>query len=416
LTVFWAGTAVLVALALAFVLRPLLSARNASSAGRLRANVDIYRDQLRELDADLASGMLAPEQHAQARKELEARLLEDTTDQESARAQVKPARYTACALSVLLPLGALCVYLLVGAPAVLDPRILAAADAEHTIDRAQLEAMVDKLAARLKEEPENGEGWLMLARSYRHFQRYEDAARAYGNAVSRLPPDAGLLADYADVLAAAQGRLTGEPEELIAKAIDLDPKNLKALALAGSAAFEQKRYAQAAASWERMLPLVDAGSEQARVIQDNVAEAKALGGIAGAKTGAATAPAQAAAETAKVPAPAALSGVVSLAPELAAKVSPDDFVLIYARAAEGSRMPLAIVRKQVRELPVRFALDDTMAMQPEMKLSKHASVIVAARVSKSSSATPQPGDLQGASAPVPNTASGVKVVIDREIR
>jgi cytochrome c-type biogenesis protein CcmH len=416
LTVFWAGTAVLVALALAFVLRPLLSARNASSAGRLRANVDIYRDQLRELDADLASGTLAPEQHAQARKELEARLLEDTTDQESARPQVKPARYTACALAVLLPLGALCVYLLVGAPAALDPRILAAADAEHTIDRAQLEAMVEKLAARLKEEPENGEGWLMLARSYRHFQRYEDAARAYGNAVSRLPPDAGLLADYADVLAAAQGRLTGAPEKLIAKAIDLDPKNLKALALAGSAAFEQKRYAQAAGFWERMLPLVDAGSEQARVIRDNVAEAKALGGIASPKTGTATVPAKGGVEIANAPAPTALSGVVSLAPELATKVSPDDSVLIYARAAEGPRMPLAIVRKQARELPIAFKLDDSLAMAPGMTLSQHPKVIVTARISKTAAAVAKPGDFEGVSAPVANSAAGVNVVVDKIVR
>jgi cytochrome c-type biogenesis protein CcmH len=276
--------------------------------------------------------------------------------------------------------------------------------------------MVQRLAEKMKEEPDNLEGWVMLARSYKHFQRFDDAARAYGHVVARAQPDPTLFADYADVMAMAQGQtLRGEPEKLIAKALELDPKHLKALALAGSAEFEKKNYAGAAKYWERMRALVPPDSEQAKAIDANVAEARSLAGLGTPE------PARAAA-AASTPAPAApaaqgrVTGIVKLAPELAAKVEPTDSVLVYARPASGSRMPLAIVRRQARDLPLAFTLDDTSAMTPEMTLSKHEQVIISARVSKKAGATAQPGDLEGASTPVRNTASDVNVVINTEIR
>ncbi|MGZ5150674.1 MAG: c-type cytochrome biogenesis protein CcmI [Burkholderiales bacterium] len=404
---FLSAAAVLVAIALAFVLRPLLKQSARAGIERGGVNIAIYRDQSRELDADLQRGTLTIDQHAEARRELEARLLHDAHEQSVASNGQQPARRTAYALLALLPIGALAVYAFVGAPIALDPQVLADNAAAHAVDQGQLNAMVEKLAARLKEEPDNAEGWLMLARSYRLFKRYEESARAYGNAVSRLPPDASLLADYADVLGAAQGGLEGEPEKLISKALKIDPQNPKALALAGSAAFNRKNYAEAAHHWEQMIPLVPAASDEARAIHANVEEARGLAGITPTTDTASTPP---------IAPNARVSGVVQLAPELAGKVSPTDTVLIYARAAEGPRMPLAIVRKQVRELPVAFTLDDTMAMQPGMTLAKYAHVIVAARVSKSSNAAAQPGDLQGTSMPVGNTASNVMVVINSEVQ
>ncbi|MGZ5123591.1 MAG: c-type cytochrome biogenesis protein CcmI [Burkholderiales bacterium] len=404
---FLSAAAVLVAIALAFVLRPLLKQSARAGIERGGVNIAIYRDQSRELDADLQRGTLTIDQHAEAWRELEARLLHDAHEQSVASNGQQPARRTAYALLALLPIGALAVYAFVGAPIALDPQVLADNAAAHAVDQGQLNAMVEKLAARLKEEPDNAEGWLMLARSYRLFKRYEESARAYGNAVSRLPPDASLLADYADVLGAAQGGLEGEPEKLISKALKIDPQNPKALALAGSAAFNRKNYAEAAHHWEQMIPLVPAASDEARAIHANVEEARGLAGIAPTTDTASTPP---------IAPNARVSGVVQLAPELAGKVSPTDTVLIYARAAEGPRMPLAIVRKQVRELPVAFTLDDTMAMQPGMTLAKYAHVIVAARVSKSSNAAAQPGDLQGTSMPVGNTASNVMVVINSEVQ
>ena len=202
-----------------------------------------------------------------------------------------------------------------------------------------------------------------------------------------------MLFRSADVLAMANGqRLAGDPEKLVERALQIDPDNLKALALAGSAAFNRGDFARAAALWERMLPLVAADSEDARVVRENVAQARAKAGAA-----------------------VKLAGTVSLSPKLKGKAAPDDIVFIFARAAEGPRVPLAVLRKQVRDLPLSFSLDDSMAMAPGMNLSGFARVVVGARISKSGGAAPQPGDLQGASAVVANDAAGVKVVIDRVV-
>jgi cytochrome c-type biogenesis protein CcmH len=217
-----------------------------------------------------------------------------------------------------------------------------------------------------------------------------------------------VLADYADVLGMTQGgRLQGKPETIIERALKIDPNNPKALALAGTVAFDNKDYAGAVRYWERMLPQVQPESEEARSIQASIDEARARGG-----QGSAPPVQSAAAATGK----GVVSGVVKLAPALADKVAPTDTVFIFARAAEGPRMPLAIVRKQASELPITFKLDDSMAMAPNMKLSDFQQLVVGARISKSSNAAPRAGDLQGMSGTVTNGAAGITVLIDTEIR
>jgi cytochrome c-type biogenesis protein CcmH len=376
---FWAIGAALAAAALVLVLRPLLFHRPREGLSPPQANLSVYRDHLRELDADLASGKLAAADYERARTELEARLLEDVVE-EPARRRGSTRALTA-ALALAVPLGAAALYFAIGNPDAID------SPAVH------LETMVQRLAAHLRENPDDTAGWKLLGRSYASLERFPEAADAYARAAVRAPRDAQLLADFAEALAMARGRrLEGEPEQLIARALELEPANLKALALAGTAAFARKEYAAAAAQWEKMLPLVPAGSEDARSIQASVDEARSL---IGKKD---------------------LTGTVSLSPRLAGKASPDDTVFIFARAAEGPPMPLAILRKQVRDLPLAFSLDDSMAMAPGMRLSGFPRVIVAARVSKSGEAAPRPGDLQGASAPVANDAEGVNVVIDSVVR
>lgn len=277
---FWVINALLAVGALLFVLPPLIVRRERIRASRRESNLAIYRDQLRELDADLAAGTLSAEQHEKARRELEARLLEDVADGDSTAASVRHGRGAAIVVSVAVPLLAFALYFAVG-----NPRALllgpAAGEAAHGMTAQQVEALVDRLAARMRENPEDPEGWILLGRSYGALARFTDAAQAYANAVARLPRDAGLLADYADVLAMAQGRrLQGEPERIIARALEADPDNLKALALAGSAAFDNKDYTNAVAYWERILPLLPTDSESARTIQGSIAEARALGGAA----------------------------------------------------------------------------------------------------------------------------------------
>lgn len=386
---FWAIGGALAALALLLVLRPLLARRAGARVSRKAGNIAIYRDQLRELDADLAAGKLAQADHERARTELESRLLEEVDAAEDA-APRRGGRGVAVLVGVAVPACALALYLFIGSPRAVDPR----ADPD-AVSAAQIEAMVERLAARLRENPEDADGWKMLGRSYAVLGRFAEAVDAYAKAAVRAPRDAQLLADFADALAMARGQnLQGEPEQLIQRALQIDPNNPKALALAGTVAFDRKEFAAAAGYWQRMLPLVPPGSEDARAIQANVDEARQRAG---------------AGDAGRLP---GVRGTVRISPKLKEKFTPGDTVFIYARAAEGPAMPLAVMRRSARELPVDFALDDSMAMAPGMSISAHPRVVISARVSRSGNAKPEPGDLQGASKPVANDASSVDVLID----
>jgi len=389
--------AVLAAGLLAWLLRPSRARARAQVSTR-EANVSVYRDQMRELDGDLAAGKIAAGDHERARRELESRLLEDVRASAAlAAAPPKRGGALAWAAGVAIPVVALAVYLTVGSPAMIER------EAEHAVTAKQIEAMVARLDAKLRENPDDIDGLRLLGRSYSALGRFHEAADAYARAATRAPRDPQLLADFADALAMARGQtMLGEPEKLVMRALEIDPNNLKALALAGTAQYERKDYRAAAKTWGRMLPLVPAGGEDARAIQSNIDEALEM-------AGGSAAPGPAAAGK-------ALRGEVRLSEKLKKDAAPDDTVFIFARPAGGGGMPLAILKKRVRDLPAAFALDDSMAMAPQARLSGFPQVVITARVSKSGSATPQPGDLQGASKPVANDASGVRVVIDTAVR
>ena len=409
--VFWLLAGLLLVVVVALLLHPLLSRREIAGVSRNAANATLHTEQMRELEADLRSGAIGARDFESASRELKARLLADTGDAEAPRA-IRGGRAAAIAVGTAIPLLAVGIYLALGSPQALGP--VPAVDPAHQLSAEQIEAMVERLAERLKSDPGNVEGWLLLGRSYSAFGRFKESSDAYAKAAKLRPDDAQLLADYADALGMALGRkLEGEPEKLIARALEIDPRNLKALALAGTAAFERKDYKVAAAHWERMLPLVEPDSDDARSIRANIDEARSLAGGRAPQKAAVDAPAPAASAAAP---DARLRGEVRLAPALAEKASPTDTVFIFARAAQGPQMPLAVLRKQVRDLPVAFALDDSMAMSPAMMLSGFAEVVVGARVSKSGDVAAKPGDLQGQSAPVASNANGVAVVIDSVVR
>jgi cytochrome c-type biogenesis protein CcmH len=405
--VFWISSALLAAAALALALRPLLKRRaGGEGASRDSLNLAVHRDQLREIDADRAAGKLAQADYEQARLEIEKRLLEDVAGEVPGRkvplreAPAGRGGYRPAAIAgILLPVLAAGIYFAVGNPGAIgfaDPH------AGVGITQQQVEQMVERLAARLNDNPEDVEGWKMLGRSLSVLGRFAEATNAYSKAAIRAPRDADLLADLADALAMARGqKMRGEPEELVQRALQIDAKNLKALALAGTAAYERSDFAAATRYWQRMLALVPEDSEEARTIQANIDDAKSLSKT---KPGAKEAAAK------------SLSGTVSLSPKLAEKVSPTDTVFIFARAAEGSPMPLAVLRKQARDLPVKFSLDDGMAMTPGARLSGFPRVVVGARISKAGNAMPQPGDLQGLSGVLANDSKGVAVVIDTVVR
>lgn len=403
---FWIVAGLMIAGALLFVLPPLLGRRliAGAAASHGQANVSIYRDQLRELDNDLAQGFIGKEHYDSAKAEIERRALEEYSGPEDVAAPAQAQWTLVTGIGVVLPVLAIALYLAIGTPAALTEAARAApAEDGHALTQAQIESMVAGLAQRLKQNPEDPEGWVMLARSYAAMGRHGDAAAAYGEAVKRVPGNAQLLADYADTLAMAQGRsLRGEPEKIIAQALQADPNNVKALALAGTVAYMNNDYKQAAALWQRVLPLIPADSDLAQRMRASIADAEAQQG--GAKAVGGSKPAAAA---------AGVSGRVSLSGEALRGVAPGDTVFVFARDPNGPRVPLAIFRTRVDALPVEFKLDDTNSMTPERTISGFANVLVGARVSRTGSATPAAGDWESDLVPAALGAKGVAVVIDR---
>ncbi len=291
-----------------------------------------------------------------------------------------------------------------------DARAAKAVAQEHTNtaaasgmpDATQLAAMVEKLAARLKAEPEDVKGWSMLGRVQLVRGLPAEAVTAYQQALALRTDDASLLTDYAEALAMKNGRtLAGEPTKLVNRALMLDPNHGKALALAGSAAFERSDYASAITLWEKLLAVSPPEAEFAAQVRASVAEARQLAGQ--------TPQAAAAPVPPPAPATASVSGKVTLAPAMSARAAPDDTVFIVARASEGPRVPLAVLRRQVKDLPISFTLDDSLAMAPTMKLSNFSKVIVIARISKSGQAMPVAGDITGQSAVVEVGAKALQI-------
>ncbi len=420
--------ALLALLSLALLTRPLWRrAKGGSHAPADNHAVAAMRLQLEQLAALKASGVLGEAQYGEARAGLERRIVEAVVAAPAAPAAAAktadtPARSKGLLLGLAGFVGAVTIagYALVGTPKALDPAARVAQGAPagdgHSITAEQIEGMIDKLAARLKEKPDDADGWAMLGRSQAVLGRHELAMPALKRAVELRANDAVLLADYADALAVVNGRnLDGEPARLIGRALAIDPNNLKALSLAGTHAFVRKDFSLALAHWEKMARLAP-DDEMVKQIQGGIDEARQLAGGAPRAAAAAATPAPAAAQA---PAPtlaaaaggASVSGTVTLAPALAAKAKPEDTLFVFARAVEGPRMPLAILRKQVKDLPLSFTLDDSMAMTPSARLSSVPRVVVGARISAQGNATPQAGDLQGFSAPVAPGAAGLKVQI-----
>jgi cytochrome c-type biogenesis protein CcmH len=417
MTLFVAIGALLALLSLALLTRPLWRRAHAAAAPVDAALIAALRQQLEQLATLKQSGVLGDAQYDEARQALERRIV-DAVVRAPAPTAARPPRPRGLLLGLVAFVGVVAAagYAWLGTPQALSGDVAAApaaaAGSGHSVSAEQIEAMIEKLAARLKENPQDADGWAMLGRSYAVLGRHAQAAPAFKQAVALRGDDAVLLADYADALAVQNGRsLDGEPGRLIDKALTIDPNNLKALSLAGTHAFNQQNYKLALQHWEKMARLAPS-DDMVQQVQGGIDEARKLAGSSAAAPSPAAKPS--ATPTAALPG-ASVSGSVSLAPALAAKARPDDTVFIFARATEGPRMPLAILRKQVKDLPLAFTLDDSMAMTPAAKLSSTPRVVVGARISASGNATPQPGDLQGFSAPVAPGAAGLKIQISEVV-
>ena len=405
--------ALLVAAALLFIVPSLWRRRDGAGVQRDRSNLEIYKDQLLELEADLNNGILSQEQFEQGQLELERRLLEDVSpevNQKLVQDDRGEGRGAAITVMLLVPLLAVFIYLIKGTPAALSPDKITVAEQAgkgpaHAVTAEQINAMVQGLAARLEKNPQDADGWRMLGRSYVALGRYQDAIGALDKAVAMIPNDPDLLADYADALAMTSGQtLKGKPMEMVNRALKLDPNHEKSLWLAGTAAYNDGNYPGAIAYWNRLLKQMTPGSKESQQVMSIIAEAQDL---ASGKT-----PAPVAQATSTEASTAKVAGVVSLSPDLAGKVAPTDTVYIFAKAAQGPPMPLAAFRAQVKDLPIKFDLDDSMAPTPMAHLSDFSQVIVGARISKSGNPMPQSGDLQGLSNVVQVGSSGLQVNIN----
>lgn len=400
--IFSLSAAGLVALGLAFLLPPLLRRNAGTGIGEEDAVAAIYRDQLAEIDRDLQVGTLSPGQYESARSEIEQRLAEDLRIQEGrAAGRAGSARLLAVGLAVAIPVFAVGAYLVTGSPAALDPATRLGMPEEDAAQREKMLELTARLAQRMQEHPEDPQGWLMLARSYRALGKLPESVRAFDQLARLRPDDAEVHADLAETIAMQQdGRIDGEALRQAQKALELDPRSEKALALLGTAAYDARRFDEAIGYWERLLTLAPPGTEYAKAVQAGIDEARAAAG--GASQGAAS--------------PAGtVSGRVALAAGLRDKVDPEATVYIYARAASGPRMPLAVLRRQVKDLPVSFTLDDSMAMAPGATLSAAGALIVGARISRSGDPVAKPGDFEGQVGPVAPGARDLTIDIDREV-
>jgi len=408
MTLFAILAAVMILAALALIVPPLLGRGRGSIETRQELNVVIYRERLAELDADLAEGAIDEAHHLQARAELERDLLEDTADvgREPAR-KTSAGRWAALAVVVAVPLLAGVLYWQLGAYHLIDGVPEQAADRGPSV-----ESMVQNLAKRLEENPDDLNGWIMLGRSYNVLERYDLAAQAYEKAYTLSPNQPELLADFAEVLSLTAGSsMAGRPIELIKEALRLDPNNIKALWLAGIAAYQAGERNAALTVWQKLAALLPPGDGNGKLVNEAIDRVKSelQGGIA----------------SAAAPAPAPVQPVgeakvvveVALADALRSQVEPNDTVFIFARANQGPPMPLAAVRLQVKDLPTTVTLDDSQAMMAERRLSSQQQVVISARVSKSGNAIAQPGDLQGSISNVPVTGGEpVKVTIDQQVQ
>lgn len=383
------------ALVLALVLMPLLRPSDRGHSDVKHANVAVHRQRLAELEMDRASGTLSPEDYNEARADLERGLLADVSGPvEDLRWRRAPR--LALSMALLVPALALTLYWSLGTPTPIsavapvhpmpqDPA------AQLAFIRENLSKLEDEVDAR----PEQIEGWLMLARSHRALDQLEQALAVYRRALEQLGEQPDVLADYAEALGHHQGgRLQGEPMALLQRALQVEPAHPKALWLAGVAARQTGDEARARQYWQRLLATLPPESRAAREMQQLLGEMGA---------GEATAPAR-------------LRVSVTVASGLAEGWAPDSTVFVFARSAEGSRMPLAVERHRLVDLPMELVLDADDAMAPSARLRAGLDVVVEARVSASGQARAEAGDLIGRSGPIRvGPENSVQILIDQKI-
>lgn len=415
MTSFWIVAALMIVAALAFLAPALLGRGRMRSQDRNEQNVQIARERLNELESEFGRGVLSETDYERAKQELEQALLNDVSEQSPSdkKALQKASPITLAILIVLIPLFTILMYLDLG-----KPQLVQTAAESNTATQSphatspdgkplpSIEELLVKLEDKLRTNPNDAQGWYMLGRSYMSLGRHSEAAEALRRSYELVGDQQPVvMLSYADALAMSQdGRISGKPFELILKALEITPNDPTALWLAGMGYEEQGQYEQAVRHWRQLEPMLAGNPESQNEVRKLIATAELKLGhtVEGSEPELKQA----------ISAPASSIAIkvhVDISPKVRDKASPDDTVFIFARALSGPPMPLAVVRKQVRDLPVDVTLDDSMAMMPQLKLSNYSEVKVNARISKNNSPMPAAGDLQA-------TATEVQTDVDQVVQ
>lgn len=392
MTSFLISALLLLLLVLFWLLHPLFFKPKELATSRRQMNAEIYRQELEKLEAERASGAIDNEAYDQSHAEMRQRLFQDTDEPDDLSVMGSPKK-TIIGICIFVVLLSISFYSLLG-----DAPRVAQKNAEKPMTKESVEQMVAQFAQKLEQEPNNLQGWAMLARSYRVLGRDVEAQKAYERAGSYVDSDPQLLADYADVIAANNnGSFAGKPNQLLKKALTLDPNNLLALWLTGTAAFNAQDYKAAISSWERLSKQLPADSDEARSINLSIEEARSKGSLA---------PASKPAISTK-----GVSGQVDLASNLKSKLKSGDILMVIARKP-GERMPVAVFKTTATSFPMSFVLNDSLAMSPSNLISQLPEVSIEVRISKTGMAAPQSGDLISAPKTVRVGSNNIQLLVD----
>lgn len=393
MTSFFIAAFLLLALVLFLLLRPFIFSGKGEETSRRQMNAAIYREELDKLVAEHAAGLINADEYEMSHAEMRQRLFQDTSEEDD-RSVMGSSKKVVIGLCVFIVLLSSAMYFSLG-----DVIRIAQYNEQRPTTQAGVEKMVAEFALKMEKDPGNLKGWAMLARSYRILGRNQDAANAYARAGSFINDDPELLAEYADTLASvSNGNFSGKPLALINQALKIDPNNLLALWLSGSASFAAQNYKAAVQAWERLANQLPPGSEEARAIQGSIAEARSKGGLTST--------------IASVGGSKGISGKIELSAELRSQVKPSDTVLVIARQP-GERMPVAVLKVAVGDFPMNFVLTDALAMNPNMPISKLSEVAIEVRISKTGMAKPEAGDLMSSVQTVKVGSNQVKLLINQ---
>ncbi len=383
----------LLALVLVLLLRPFIFPGHVKVTSRRQMNAEIYREELDKLEAERASGVINSADYEISHAEMRQRLFQDTSEEDD-RSVMGSGKKTVIGLCIFITVLSSGLYFYLG-----DATRITEQNAVQPLTREGVEKMVAEFAAKMKEDPSNLKGWAMLARSYRILGLNQEAAVAYARAGDFIDSDPQLLADYADALATnARGNFVGKPTELINKALKLDPNNLMALWLSGTASYDSGNYKLAVRTWEKLAQQIPPGTEEAKSIEASITEARSKAGLPSA------APA--------VMSDKVISGTIEISSDMKAKLKAGDVVMVIARQP-GERMPVAVLKTAVTDFPIGFTLNDALAMNPNMPLSKLSEASIEVRISKTGMAKPEAGDLFSNSQTVKVGSKNIRLLVDQ---